>query len=228
MKKYRCKICGYVYDEEKGIPEKGIKPGTKWEDLPDDFKCPWCGAPKNMFEEITESKENVIKQEKEIQNKSNIQENSKELKEDLRELSDSEIYYICTSLAKACEKQYLGEEQHLFIELGNFYKERQLLKDGTLKDIVKLMEDDNLKLNRAMEVSSKFYDRGAKRVITWASKTTNIVKAILEEYNAKGIDYLKNTKIWVCDICGFVYIGDIPPEICPICKVPNIKILEVK
>ncbi len=51
MKKYVCTVCGYVYDEEKGEPDKGIKPGTKFEDLPEDFTCPECGVGKDMFEE---------------------------------------------------------------------------------------------------------------------------------------------------------------------------------
>ena len=225
MKKYVCSICGYVYDEEKGIPEKGIKPGTKWEDLPDDFKCPWCGAPKNMFKEKEEEKE---KTEKIEEHKEELEEKSDTIKEDLRELSNSEIYYLCTSLAKGCEKQYLEEEKNLFFELSEFYKEKENVKEGSLRDIEKLMEEDNVKLTKAMDISDKFNDRGAKRVITWASKTTNIVKTIIEEYNTKGIEYLKNNKIWVCDICGFVYVGEKPPKICPICKVPNIKILEVE
>ena len=50
MKKYVCTICGFVYDEEKGLPDEGIAPGTKWEDLPDDFVCPECGVGKDMFE----------------------------------------------------------------------------------------------------------------------------------------------------------------------------------
>ena len=44
MKKYVCTICGFVYDEEKGLPDEGIAPGTKWEDVPDDFVCPECGV----------------------------------------------------------------------------------------------------------------------------------------------------------------------------------------
>ena len=51
MKMYVCSICGYVYDEAKGDPDNGIAPGTKWEDLPDDFVCPLCGADKDVFEE---------------------------------------------------------------------------------------------------------------------------------------------------------------------------------
>ena len=51
MKKYVCTICGWVYDEEKGDPDNGIEPGTKFEDLPDDFVCPECGVDKEQFEE---------------------------------------------------------------------------------------------------------------------------------------------------------------------------------
>ena len=46
--KYEC-VCGYVYDEVKGDPDNGIQPGTKWDDLPDDFACPVCGAGKDVF-----------------------------------------------------------------------------------------------------------------------------------------------------------------------------------
>ena len=50
MEKYICTVCGYVYDPEIGDAEHGIAPGTKWEDIPDDFVCPLCGVGKEMFE----------------------------------------------------------------------------------------------------------------------------------------------------------------------------------
>ena len=50
MKMYICIICGWVYDEKEGWPEEGIAPGTKWEDVPDDWVCPACGATKDDFE----------------------------------------------------------------------------------------------------------------------------------------------------------------------------------
>ncbi len=49
MDKYVCEVCGYVYDPEKGDPDNGIAPGTKFEDLPDDWVCPVCGASKEAF-----------------------------------------------------------------------------------------------------------------------------------------------------------------------------------
>lgn len=50
MKRYICMICGYVYDEAEGCPDLGIAPGTRWEDVPDDFTCPDCGVGKEDFE----------------------------------------------------------------------------------------------------------------------------------------------------------------------------------
>ena len=49
--KYVCDLCGWEYSEEAGDPENGIAPGTKFEDLPDDFVCPLCGADKSSFSE---------------------------------------------------------------------------------------------------------------------------------------------------------------------------------
>ena len=51
MKNYVCILCGYVYDPEIGDPDSGVAPGTAFENLPDDWACPLCGAPKEQFEE---------------------------------------------------------------------------------------------------------------------------------------------------------------------------------
>ncbi|MGA2401182.1 MAG: rubredoxin [Syntrophobacteraceae bacterium] len=50
MDRYVCTVCGYVYDPATGDPDNGIPAGTKFEDLPDDWVCPVCGAPKEDFE----------------------------------------------------------------------------------------------------------------------------------------------------------------------------------
>ena len=49
--KYVCEVCGWEYDEEAGYPEGGIAPGTKWEDVPEDFECPVCSVGKDQFAE---------------------------------------------------------------------------------------------------------------------------------------------------------------------------------
>lgn len=50
MRTWMCLICGWVYDEEAGLPEEGIAPGTRWEDVPPNWVCPECGARKEDFE----------------------------------------------------------------------------------------------------------------------------------------------------------------------------------
>jgi rubredoxin len=52
MAKYECLVCGWVYDEAVGDPDSGIEAGTKFEDLPDDWVCPMCGASKEDFEKV--------------------------------------------------------------------------------------------------------------------------------------------------------------------------------
>ncbi|HEY8361716.1 MAG TPA: rubredoxin [Tissierellaceae bacterium] len=49
MEKWVCDLCGYVYDPSVGDPDNGIAPGTPFEDLPDDWVCPICGATKDQF-----------------------------------------------------------------------------------------------------------------------------------------------------------------------------------
>lgn len=50
MKRFVCNVCGYVYDPEVGDPEHGAAPGTAFENLPEDWVCPICGADKEDFE----------------------------------------------------------------------------------------------------------------------------------------------------------------------------------
>ncbi|HAK88740.1 MAG TPA: rubredoxin [Nitrospiraceae bacterium] len=50
MEKWKCSVCGYVYEPENGDPDSGVPAGTSFEQLPDNWVCPICGAGKDMFE----------------------------------------------------------------------------------------------------------------------------------------------------------------------------------
>ncbi|MDI6600592.1 MAG: rubredoxin [Thermoanaerobacteraceae bacterium] len=52
MEKWQCTVCGYIYDPSVGDPSQGIAPGTAFEDLPNSWVCPECGATKDMFEKL--------------------------------------------------------------------------------------------------------------------------------------------------------------------------------
>tara|TARA_R110001583_G_scaffold183598_1_gene342298 strand:- start:33295 stop:33459 length:165 start_codon:yes stop_codon:yes gene_type:complete len=49
MRQWECTVCGFIYDEAKGLPEEGIAAGTSWDDIPDDWECPECGVSKEDF-----------------------------------------------------------------------------------------------------------------------------------------------------------------------------------
>lgn len=116
MGKYVCSICGYIYDEATGIPEAGIAPGTKWEDLPDDWVCPICGATKAEFEKQGDAAVSSQKKPEPIV----------EMSTDMQELSPLEIGALCTNLARGCEKQYKSKEAALFTELAGYFKDTSL------------------------------------------------------------------------------------------------------
>lgn len=218
MSKFKCSICGYTYDEAVGIPEKDIAPGTKWEDMPKDFTCLWCGAPKAVFEEV---------KEKDAPSAPVVLED--ETVEDLRELSAGELSALCSNLAKGCEKQHLNEEMDLFYQLADYYKSKDTSQNGqSLEDIVKLLNADLSEgYPKASTAAAAKADRGALRALVWSGKVSRMVNSLLGRYAKEGDAMLENTKIYVCDICGFVYVGNNLPEICPVCKVPNFKITQI-
>lgn len=47
--KFVCDVCGWIYDEALGCAEQGLAPGTRWQDVPEDFECPLCGVGKELF-----------------------------------------------------------------------------------------------------------------------------------------------------------------------------------
>ena len=80
----------------------------------------------------------------------------------------------------------------------------------------------------ANAVASNVKDRGALRALVWSEKVTRMLKSILGRYQKEGDTMLENTGVYVCTICGFVYIGNALPQGCPVCKVPNWKFEKIE
>ena len=64
--------------------------------------------------------------------------------------------------------------------------------------------------------------------MVWSEKVSNMLKSLLVRLQNEGETFLENNEVWVCTICGFVYVGNVLPEICPVCKVPNFKFEKIK
>jgi rubredoxin len=219
VKKYVCTVCGYIYDESVGDPGNGIAPRTKWGYLPDTWECPLCGASKNEFE-LQEDK----KEPKQV-NKNNVPMDN----HDLTEFSFDELSALFSNLAKGSEKHYQFENAARFSKLAEFYIEISNSTDNkNLSDINEMAKENIDVYADAKAIAGDNADRGALRALVWGEKVTRIVSSILTRYEKHKSELLKGKNIYVCEICGFVYIGDKPPEVCPVCKVPKLKISKIQ
>lgn len=215
MRQFTCSICGYMYDEAKGIPAAGVAPDTRWEDLPEDWVCPICKADKRAF------KENSVPAAAAAE---------LEIPHFEKELSPMEMSIICSNLARGCEKQYMPEQQEAFAKLADFFKQREAPAENVDRDqLLELIQRDLEEgYPYANQVSGKGPDRGALRCLVWSEKVTRMLDSLLSRYKKEGEKMLENTGVYICTICGFVSVGDAAPELCPVCKVPSWKFEKVE
>ena len=202
--RYVCSICGYVYDEAQNQP---------WEALPGDWKCPLCGAAKADFR--PEDAKQVAPTEP-----------VPALPADLRPLTAMELSAVCSSLARGCEKQYRADQAAAFTRLADWLREwAEPIADPTFDSLLEKIEQDLSEgYPTANAVCGRIRDRGALRSLVWSEKVTRMLQSLLARYAREGEAMLKDTGVWVCTICGFVYVGETPPELCPVCKVPSRKL----
>lgn len=210
MRKFKCTVCGYIFDEPNGV----------FEDLPSDWVCPICAATKEEFELKNEG---LRSKERKIMSKV-------EISSDMKEMSPLEISALCTNLARGCEKQYKLEQAELFNDLAAYYKKiSPLAENSNLNDLTAIIEKNlNEDIPNASAIASEAKDRGALRALVWNEKVTRILKSILSRYKKQGGAMFENTGVYVCTVCGFIYIGDNLPEVCPVCKVPNWKFEKIE
>lgn len=211
MKKYVCSICGYVYDEAEQGP---------WEALPQGWTCPLCHAPRSAFKE----------EQGGVPAAQAAPPPEPEAAEQLRPMSAAELHALCVNLAKGCEKQYRTREAELFRELAGWYAARmEPAAEGDFDELLGMVQQD---LERdypaANGNAAAAGDRGAKRALVWSEKVTRMLGSLLEQYRAEGDGLIGGTNVYVCEICGFVYVGEAPPAVCPVCKVPSFKLAKVE
>ena len=207
--KYVCQICGYVYDDAK---EK-----VPFEELPDDWKCPLCGAAKSDFKPEANGDEKKVVTAIEP------------MDADLEKLSAGQLAALCSNLARGCEKQYKQEEADLFKQLADYFTAVvPAVNDASVEKLAKELQTDADNYAAVRATADANADRGAARVCVWGEKVTRMLSSLVNRYLNEGEAMLKDTNIWVCTTCGFVYIGDTPPELCPVCKVPDWKFEKIE
>ena len=202
MKEYVCSVCGYVHKTDGEVP--------------DDFKCPLCGAGKDAFK----LKDDTAKQSESILEKPHTE----------KELSAMEMSIICSNLARGCEKQYMPKESENFKKLADFFRSKAMpVNEANTEKLLELIEKDlSVGFPYGNAVANEQHDRGALRCQVWAEKVTRMLQSLLARYQTEGDKMLENTGVYVCTVCGFVFVGDAPPEQCPVCKVPSWKFEKIE
>lgn len=209
---YVCSMCGFEYNEAEGYPELDIPAGTKWEDLPKDFRCPMCGAEKEEFYLKEKSKSNKVESKEEALDSA---------EDEYLEISRIKLSAICSNLARGYEKQYNEEGANLYYELANIFKKQAPTSKLKMNELLGRVNEDTEAFAKAKEVAESKGDRGALRSLVWAEKVNKMIGSLLNRA-VRGEDFDK-LNVYVCTICGFIFVGDKLPEVCPVCKVPNFK-----
>lgn len=216
--KYRCSTCGYIYDEEKE--------GVKFADLPDNWSCPVCGEGKEGFEPMDEDDAPVVEVKSEPKKAVPVSVAWED--DELRELTAGQLSALCSNLKRGCGVQQLSREAELFGQIADYFESRAVRPDNEgVATLLSMIDSDLESFEIAKSTAYLMSDRGSLRVLTWSEKATIIMKSVLERYQ-NDPSFLEHTNVYVCDICGFIYIGDNPPDVCPVCKVPGHMILKVK
>ena len=148
---------------------------------------------------------------------------------DLRQLSAGQLSALCSNLARGCEKQYKAEEAGLFRQLAAYFSSiTPAVEDATVESVAALLQQDADAYAGLRATADAAGDRGAARVCVWGEKVTRMLSSLVSRYLSEGEAMLANTSIWICTVCGFVYVGDEPPALCPVCKVPAWKFEKIE
>ena len=212
MSIYVCMVCGFDYDEAAGEPGSGIAPGTKWEDVPEDWVCPICGADKSMFTRQGGEEQKPAAPAPEPKKEAKAINTNYKLQA-----------VMASNLARGSKKQYREELSGFMSQVADFFEARST-PQGDLDDVLDLLAQDSATgYAQAFEVARKEKDRGSQRALTWGEKVSAIQATLIKRFNKDGDAALSGNDIFVCDACGFIYVDLEAPDICPVSTVPRIQ-----
>ena len=198
MKKYRCTICKYEYDPAQGDPTQGIAPGTPFEALPADWKCPRCKQGKEKFEPIEEPKaaNPYAKAKKEgfeqiaalfLQTAENEKEHAKLWFKELNGIGTTAENLAAAAAGENYEWTDMYEGFARTAEAEGFH-----------------------------ELAERF--RGVAAIEKHHEER---YRALLHNVEAKEVFAKSEVKVWECRNCGHIVVGTKAPDVCPVCNHPQ-------
>ena len=224
MEKYKCTICKYEYDPAQGDPTQGIAPGTPFEQLPADWKCPRCKQGKEKFEPVEEVKTNPYAG---TQTEKNLH---------AAFAGESEARNKYTYFASKAKKEGYEQIAALFLQTAENEKEHAKLWFKELNGIGTTAENlaaaaagENYEWTDMYEGFAKtakeegFPELAAKfRAVAAIEKQhEERYRALLNNVEMQQVFAKSEVKVWECRNCGHIVVGTQAPEVCPVCNHPQ-------
>ena len=225
MKKYKCTICKYEYDPAQGDPTQGIAPGTPFEALPADWKCPRCRQGKEKFEPIEEPK--PANPYAGTQTEKNLH---------AAFAGESEARNKYTYFASKAKKEGFEQIAALFLQTAENEKEHAKLWFKELNGIGTTAENlaaaaagENYEWTDMYEGFARtaeaegFPELAAKfrGVAAIEKHHEERYRALLHNVEAKEVFAKSEVKVWECRNCGHIVVGTKAPDVCPVCNHPQ-------
>ena len=225
MKKYKCTICKYEYDPAQGDPTQGIAPGTPFEALPADWKCPRCKQGKEKFEPIEEPK--PANHYAGTQTEKNLH---------AAFAGESEARNKYTYFASKAKKEGFEQIAALFLQTAENEKEHAKLWFKELNGIGTTAENlaaaaagENYEWTDMYEGFARtaeaegFPELAAKfrGVAAIEKHHEERYRALLHNVETKEVFAKSEVKVWECRNCGHIVVGTQAPEVCPVCNHPQ-------
>ncbi len=223
--KYKCTICKYEYDPAQGDPTQGIAPGTPFEALPADWKCPRCKQDKEKFEPIEEPK--PANPYAGTQTEKNLH---------AAFAGESEARNKYTYFASKAKKEGFEQIAALFLQTAENEKEHAKLWFKELNGIGTTAENlaaaaagENYEWTDMYEGFARtaeaegFPELAAKfrGVAAIEKHHEERYRALLHNVEAKEVFAKSEVKVWECRNCGHIVVGTQAPEVCPVCNHPQ-------
>ena len=224
MKKYKCTICKYEYDPAQGDPTQGIAPGTPFEALPADWKCPRCKQGKEKFVPVEEPNANPYAG---TQTEKNLH---------AAFAGESEARNKYTYFASKAKKEGFEQIAALFLQTAENEKEHAKLWFKELNGIGTTAENlaaaaagENYEWTDMYEGFARtaeaegFPELAAKfrGVAAIEKHHEERYRALLHNVEAKEVFAKSEVKVWECRNCGHIVVGTQAPEVCPVCNHPQ-------
>ncbi len=147
---------------------------------------------------------------------------------------------VFSNLAKACEKQFRTREAELCWKISGYFDgevpAQATQSDGAQEDAhtmdlidfaARCAKDESSLFAATKGAAEEASDRGALRMAVWGGKVNAIQKSVAERAAKQGETLLQDKSIFVCEACGFIFIGQEAPEVCPVCKAPGFRFSKI-